>query len=444
MALLRDAKARAKRIDLAYFRRLHPFRKWRRILSIAAPLAAAAWIAAMAARGDERIYNSGPLAARHAMLETRCGACHTTPWAMRYTDPAGWQERLDQACLACHDGPVHHLNAPGSARGPQGHETASACSQCHVEHKGLLRLSGVGDRNCTGCHADLKTSGPERHPPSCPAGAGHRIHPQIESFVRGHPEFALLAKKTPDPSVLSFNHSIHLHPDTAPKRELIQSQLRKLSGRPGVEGEPGGTLGLGCSYCHQPAAPGAYMAPLLYEKHCMDCHALRFRDERVPHRPPDVVRDFLRSRLAQAGKGGEALAELVTEAEIPIYTSDPDGCMKCHKTDLGANFPASPPVVSPTGLRPGPPGEEGSPRRWFVHSRFDHGAHRELRCLECHAGAESSRLTADVLLPSQTQCIRCHGPSGGVAFTCATCHLYHGPSRERPAEGRLRIGDVVK
>ena len=111
MALLRDTKARAKRIDLNYFRRLSPFARWKRGLSIALPAAALAWVIAMAARGDERIYNSGSISTRHRMLENQCGSCHTTPWALRYTSKAEWQEKLDAACLRCHDGPVHHLNA---------------------------------------------------------------------------------------------------------------------------------------------------------------------------------------------------------------------------------------------------------------------------------------------------------------------------------------------
>jgi hypothetical protein len=159
---------------------------------------------------------------------------------------------------------------------------------------------------------------------------------------------------------------------------------------------------------------------------------------------PEELRDFLRSRLSKGGKGGDALSEQVTEAEIPLYTSDPDGCMKCHKTDLGADFPASPPVVARTGLRRGPPGEEGQPRHWFVHSFFNHNTHRELRCLECHAQAETSRLTADLLLPSQALCLKCHSPSGGVPYACVTCHLFHDKSRLRTAEGSLRIQEVSK
>lgn len=444
MALHRDAKARAKRIDLAYFKRPHRFRRWKGILSIAAPLAAAVWIAAMAVARDERIYNSGPMSARHAMLETRCASCHQSPWAERYTDPAGWQDRLDRACLVCHDAPVHHANASGFLRGPRGHETSARCSECHVEHRELPRLAEVRDRRCVSCHADLQRTGLEAHPAACPVGATHAVQDRIAGFADGHPEFALIARKMPDPSQVSFNHAVHLHPETVLKRDLLQSQLLKLSARRGVEKGAGGEFSLGCSFCHLPGAAGASMGPVHYESHCMDCHALKFRDQKVPHETPDVVRDFLRSRLSKEGKGGEALAELVTEAEIPLYSSDPDGCMKCHKSDLGADFPASVPVVARTGLRRGPAGRENEPRRWFQHSFFSHESHRELRCLECHAGAEASRKTADLLLPSQGICLKCHSPAGGVPHACVTCHLFHDRSRERTSEGALRIREVVK
>jgi predicted CXXCH cytochrome family protein len=439
MALLRDSKARAKRIDLSYFRAPHPFRRALRLLSVGAPLAAAAWIASMAARGDERIYDSGPVATRHAMLEKDCASCHTGSWALRYTDPAGWQSRLDAACLKCHDGPVHHANANALVRG----RSSAQCSLCHVEHQGRPRLAEVADRHCVSCHADLKTLGPEPHPASCPAGAAHRIHPRIERFDAGHPEFAVLNSKTPDPSVAQFNHAVHLRPDSADKRKLIQEQLKGLAGRPGVEAAPDGSRSLGCAYCHRPVPPGAEMAPVHYESHCRDCHPLKLKDERVPHVAPDAIRDFLRSRLARGGAAGEKLEEQTTEAEIPLYTSDPDGCMKCHKTDLGSDFPAKPPAVARTGIRTGPPGREGEPRRWFVHSFFDHGTHRELRCTECHA-AEGSKLTSDVLLPSRGLCLNCHSASGGAGTACVSCHRFH----ERPpggaAEGRLRIGEVIR
>jgi hypothetical protein len=442
MALLRDAQARAKRIDLAYFRKSHPFRRWKFVLSIALPAAGALWIAAVAAQGDERIYTSGPVSTRHSMLETQCSSCHTSSWASRYTDPAGWQAKLDAACLACHDGPVHHANATALVRGG----ASSNCSSCHVEHEGASRLARVGDRHCTSCHADLRTTGPEPHPAACPAGAGHAVHPRIRSFSDGHPEFAALAKKAADPSIVAFNHAVHLGPDTPQKRELLQSQLKALAGRRGVEKAADGSARLACAYCHEAPAPGAMMAPVHFESHCRDCHGMSFKGEKLPHVTPQEVRDFLRSRLAKEKLTADDLAVQVNvEAETQVYESDPNSCQKCHKVDRGDVSPeAPPPALKRTGLRPGGPGREGTPRRWFVHSTFDHGTHRELRCTECHAGAETSKLTSDLLLPTQASCLRCHSPQGGVSAACVTCHTFHDKSRDRAGDGRLRIGEVVK
>jgi hypothetical protein len=443
MALLRDTKARAKRIDLTYFRKLSPFRRWRRILSIAIPGAGLVWVLAMAARGDERIYNSGMISTRHAMLENKCVSCHTTPWAMRYTNLGEWQERLDQACLICHDAPAHHKNTIGLIRIKEGHPTAARCSQCHLEHKGATRLADVRDRTCTQCHADLKTTGPEPHPKSCLAGADHAIVRKILSFQEGHPEFALISRKAKDPTALAFNHEVHLHPDTTLKKDLIQKQLGSLAGRKGIDPEKEG-LRLSCSYCHQTVPAGDLMAPISYETHCRDCHPLKLDSEKMPHVAPDVLRDFLRSRLSKKGAAGDGLTEKLTEAEIPVYTSDPDGCMKCHKTDLGSDFPTSPPTVARTGIRPVPPAPEGAPRHWYTHSFFSHAAHRELRCAECHAGAEASKLTADLLMPGQAVCLKCHSTAGGVSFACVTCHQFHDRTDVRSGEGRLQIRDVVK
>ncbi|HLY09764.1 MAG TPA: cytochrome c3 family protein [Planctomycetota bacterium] len=443
MALLRDTKARAKRIDLTYFRKPNRLRRWTRLLSVALPAAGLLWVVGMAARGDERIYNSGSISTRHAMLERKCSGCHTTPWALRYTNPAQWQERLDLACLHCHDAPAHHQNSEGMVRVREGHPTAARCSQCHLEHKGVTRLGDVKDPACIQCHADLRTTGPEPHPKACPAGADHVIVRKIDSFQSGHPEFALISKKAKDPTVLAFNHAVHLVPDTTLRKDVFQKQLRSLPGKKGVEAGKDG-LHLACGYCHQTVAAGDAMAPISYETHCRDCHPLKLETEKMPHVAPDVLRDFLRSRFAKKGAAGDALAEKLTEAEVPIYTSDPDGCMKCHKTDLGSDFPASPPAVARTGIRPGPPGQEGEPRHWFLHSVFNHDLHRELRCVECHAGAPASRETADLLLPGQGVCLQCHSRQGGVAFTCVTCHQFHDHTKERTGEGRLQIRDVIR
>src|SRR5436190_95404 len=71
-----STKTRAKRIEPEYFKRLHPFRRWKLILSIIAPVVAAAWLVAYAARGDQRLYTSGPLSTGHVMFGTQCADCH--------------------------------------------------------------------------------------------------------------------------------------------------------------------------------------------------------------------------------------------------------------------------------------------------------------------------------------------------------------------------------
>ena len=139
-------KGRAKRIQLDYFKQLHPLRRWRLILSVAAPLVAALALAGFALRGNQRIYNSGPVSTAHAMFGTQCGSCHVPTAGL--ADAGGFfRKPSDQSCSACHAGPIHHENQVG----PQ------TCTSCHVEHQGRTELAALPDRHCTRCHADLTT-----------------------------------------------------------------------------------------------------------------------------------------------------------------------------------------------------------------------------------------------------------------------------------------------
>ena len=101
-------KIRAKRIALNYFKRPHPFRRWRFILSVAAPLVAGLWLLVYAGQGDQRIYNSGTVSTAHQMFETDCKVCHGPGPAPGATTLAGvgptgyWARVSDNACTACH------------------------------------------------------------------------------------------------------------------------------------------------------------------------------------------------------------------------------------------------------------------------------------------------------------------------------------------------------
>jgi len=97
----RTAKALAQRIDMSYFKRRAPLRRWVLLLSMAAPVAALLWIGGVAATGSRAPFSSGPVAHTHAVFGERCERCHVTPMA------AFRSHVTDAACLSCHDAPAH-------------------------------------------------------------------------------------------------------------------------------------------------------------------------------------------------------------------------------------------------------------------------------------------------------------------------------------------------
>jgi hypothetical protein len=125
-----------------------------------------------------------------------------------------------------------------------------------------------------------------------------------------------------------------------------------------------------------------------------------------------------------------------------------DGCIKCH--EVNAAFPTLDPadrsgsqiITQPTGI-------PETPRHWFTNSRFDHDAHRDVSCVECHSrlddvekmekGSEAALLasrTSVVLSPSSlTSCVKCHhadtSDERGAPVNCVTCHDYHDRNKER-------------
>jgi hypothetical protein len=64
------------------------------------------------------------------------------------------------------------------------------------------------------------------------------------------------------------------------------------------------------------------------------------------------------------------------------------------------------------------------PDRWMSHARFNHAKHTQMVCTDCHT-AVKSRLTSDIIMPTQKSCAVCHSAKGGVADSCTSCHGYH-------------------
>jgi hypothetical protein len=434
MARLRTTKAIAKRIDLSYFKKDMPFRRLKRLASIAAAFLAAAWPATMAWKEDQTLYSGGPMAVRHQILAAQCRHCHRGEWGDRYVHPERRQAAMDAACRSCHPAPAHHANQTDFIQGA----SAARCSVCHVEHQGRAQLVALKPAHCTQCHADLKRSdAPEPHGAGCLVGASHAVAANVSDFERDHPEFAPIAAGATDPTRLKFPHDKHLKPPPA-WAEAFAADVERIAGRPGV----GRGNVLECGFCHQPEPSGRYMTPVAYERHCADCHPMPawFKDA-VPHETAKIVREFLRSNLADAVKTAELLpkkpdekprepaewiAENLMDHELKLYLPDEGACAKCHATEFDLAQAEALPVVHPTGVHRGANEPEGTPRRWFVHSRFDHKAHQNLACIQCHASAEQSGRTEDLLMPGRSFCLSCHTSRGGARTTCVECHEFHG------------------
>ena len=69
--------------------------------------------------------------------------------------------------------------------------------------------------------------------------------------------------------------------------------------------------------------------------------------------------------------------------------------------------------------------------RWLPHARFDHQAHRMMKCADCH-DAEHSTQNSDVLMPAISECKKCHDATAGKARSdCLECHGYHDHGKDR-------------
>ena len=469
MARTRTTKRLAQRIDLNYFKRPTPLKRAKFWLSLLLPLLALAWIAWRGLSSDHRVYSSGRMSQAHAVLEKECAACHVQQ-AGSFSARA-----TSNACLSCHDGPVHH-SPP---------ERAPNCAECHTEHRGRINLSAASSQACAACHRDLKNKGP-----------GSKYENHIFSFEDHHPEFAALRPfaGTParDPGTIKLNHAIHLKP------------IR--------QGPTGPLVNLECGNCHHTtaaevdltyanpkyrAASVSYkeydevlpmragilsppepmngrelMAPVKFADACASCHLLSFDkrfDEGVPHDEPSVVHTFLVKKFREyiaahtsetrvkrdpnrdlTGKPlppevriltpAQWVAERTTEAEDLLWRKT---CKQCHtlvsfekesqrKIEMSVTQPGDATEISRNSV--GLPGiaPANITLRWMPHAKFDHGAHTGFTCTSCHEKALTSAESSDVLLPGIATCQTCHAPGPDHAESrCFECHTYHDWSKRK-------------
>jgi hypothetical protein len=427
---LRTTKALAQRINLNYFKRQGPMRRVRFWLSVVLPVAGLVWLGWYASARDSRPYSGGGLSAGHAVLTRDCETCHVT------SGGSFREQTTNQACVACHDGPIHQAKQTFEPE----------CSSCHVEHRGRVSLVATSDRNCSVCHADLQTKG----------GGAPNVFRTISSLQKDHPEVTVLRERRTDPGTIKVNHRIHM--------------------KPGLRGPNGQPVQMECWDCHRPpasreawrfSAPGASPAAVVpaaaggkgdpyaakpsralmlsprFADSCAACHSLQFDKrmaEQVPHDKPDVVRAFVvrkleayiaahPAELRELREPDRTLAEqrpapavrLLTPAQwVKEHTDEAElllwrkTCKQCHTLSSTEGQPL--PKVEPANYTV----------RWMLRARFDHDAHRGFSCVSCHPAALKSQETAEVLLTGISTCKTCHSPGASNAESrCSECHTYH-------------------
>ena len=364
---------------------------------------------------------SGPLHSVHRIpgLIDDCGACHEAPFV----------QVRDQACKTCHETPdhvAHPEKAPAFAD--------QTCAGCHREHNEPATLVRHDEALCVDCHGDIAQHWPEKA--ELRDVGNFAAHPPFKLsllHMQGS-EWHTMRIAQDDPSLsevsnLKFSHAQHLNPD-------------------GIDGPDGSTV-MECVDCHQPQQNGKLMQPIQMEQHCASCHSLAFEatdpERQVPHGKPEAVVRALEEYYARlyAIQGGpvESVHELSRPAQRPgkppksFYAAmkawaderaleaattlmEESACHSCHDVTVHAEKSGAERwQVLPVRIT----------EQWLPKSRFDHAAHLQIDCGECHAAVKSEK-TTDVLLPDLANCQQCHGgedSSSQVSSGCVGCHGYH-------------------
>jgi hypothetical protein len=485
----RDPKTLAEWIELDYHQRSRWLRRWQTWLTLGTLLigGAAAAVYALMPRASES-YQAGSLSAAHALFSNDCRQCHTNAFqtTQRFVDPNA-ATVPDEACKACHAGPLHNKDAVRDSERVR-------CAECHHEHHGRDFLARVADSECTACHGQLKAHSQRE---------GGAMYQDVLAFPAHHPLEARSGRT--DPGRLRFNHKKHMASDLVvidrgegPKHLDCIDCHRSDDGSivAGVEGKPA-RFQLGQSSPLGDA--GQYMQPIRYEKHCKACHPLsvqlsgvlqgeeakqageEFRKRPLPHPGPgqntESVRGVIRDRLFDLVSRDHLAREVPADRPgiprpafedtgIEAWTlvqkamSDPDrllfseearkvetsqfqlsgGCRYCHGDEMKKQPPDAQawPEVAHVKL----------PERWWEHARFNHKRHRMMQCIECHGDAMTSEKTSDVLVPTDLNlCARCHSAdargSAAARHDCIECHRYHPHERSDP-EKPSTLGELLR
>jgi hypothetical protein len=444
----RTTKKLAQRIDLEYFKRQSPLRRGRFLLSVVFLGLAVVWLASYGIRSDRRVYSAGSLSAAHAVLTKQCAACH----AMQ----AGFfsEKVVDQKCLSCHDGVIHHATQMFTP----------ACASCHADHRGSTRLAATSDASCTQCHANLAARG----------NSANFVR-NINSFEGDHPEFAALRAGRGDQGTIQLNHYRHLQPSLLGPDGPVQlvcndchrsgADARDAWPYGDKQSQDGAAKGISASALKADLlvsiSSRAYMAPATYAHACAACHSLQFDKriiEAVPHDTPETIHPFIVAKLQgyiathpaelrvprdpsrdlpekpipadyRMLTPAQWVAERSAEAENLLWRKT---CKQCHTLVFVAG--AELPKIRPSNIT----------ARYMPHAKFDHSQHELVSCANCHATALTSQQSSDLLLPGIATCRSCHHSGSEAAESrCFACHTYHDPAQRKPAHSNFSLSELL-
>jgi hypothetical protein len=403
------------------------------------PMAAALYqplrplLRASAMMPNDGLWSPGPLHAAHAFIGGDCNACHTSPFA----------PIENVQCTSCHSNVEQHVRVSSA---DIALFDLKRCGQCHVEHAETPSVVSRDQRLCSDCHSNLKTKSPRTSLLN------------VSDFGTDHPDFrvnVLQGRESANGGVDWTNVRLDVLPGVKrfERSHLTFSHAQHLA-RKGIKG-PDGDEVLQCANCHTPDASGRVMQPIQMEKHCSRCHSLRFDEtdptSTVPHGDIDGVYRTLLSHFSRRfleGKTGSLRTSLSVRrpgAQAQTFSRDEQTrarnwaeqqsllaardlferrvCVDCHEvTKMPERSGIQQWRVEPVKLT----------QLWMPRARFDHQAHRTTECVACHAGANVSKTSGDVLMPAIAQCRTCHtgaNEKNKLPSDCLMCHQFHLPGR---------------
>ncbi|HZG32014.1 MAG TPA: cytochrome c3 family protein [Sphingopyxis sp.] len=406
-------------------------------------------------------WSSGPLSSAHKSLKDDCQSCHVEPFVAV----------TDTACVGCHTGEhkamsAAHANAPTAmllaARAPKGgfdkllanvgetfNRPQGRCVECHTEHEGAGPMAATPQKFCADCHdgmaGRLKAAGhPTALADASDFGTGHpEFRPLVRAAPGAKPARTPMTKGLVDYNGLKFPHDLNLQATGGVARMAASFRGRYDFGKQ-----------LGCQNCHRVEADGVRVKPVEMERDCAMCHSLAFETvggvtRTLRHgEPAQVVADltaYYRStpparplqlggmQRRRPGDYAEGQVYNIYFREVAVRPGRAEDAVRAVFSKGGACYDCHTIFAPASGNNWRVMAVNQTPR-FLEKGWFDHDAHRETACADCHTAAEGSKASTDFLVPGLTQCRDCHVGEDGARLVkvetatespCAMCHEYH-------------------